>query len=160
MSLFVLDTDMLSLFQHGHAVVSQHVQSHPPSSLAIAILTVEEQLSGWYQMLRRTKKPDQLARVYQRLAKNVQSLAGWPILLFSEPAIARFEQLRRMKLRIRNMDLRIAAVVIENSAVLVSRNLRDFNRVPGIDHPGLVRVTPRPWWCKRRQRGTRASVGD
>jgi tRNA(fMet)-specific endonuclease VapC len=30
------------------------------------------------------------------------------------------------------MDLKIAAIVLANSAVLLSRNLRDFHKVPGL----------------------------
>ncbi len=35
-------------------------------------------------------------------------------------------------LNVRKMDLRIAAIVLEKGATLVSRNLRDFRRVPGL----------------------------
>ena len=37
-----------------------------------------------------------------------------------------------MKLNVRANDLRIAAIALENSAIVVSRNLRDFQRVPGL----------------------------
>ena len=50
----------------------------------------------------------------------------------SLPALARYEALRRMKLNVRKIDLRIAAIVLEIGATLVSRNLRDFRRVPGL----------------------------
>jgi len=132
MSLFVLDTDIVSLFQHNHPAVCAAVQSHPLSELAITVLTVEEQLSGWYNELRRAKKPPALAAVYRRMAQTVQFFAHMPILSFTEPAIHRYETLKRLKIKIGKTDLRIAAIVLEENAVLVTRNLSDFKKVPGI----------------------------
>jgi tRNA(fMet)-specific endonuclease VapC len=105
---------------------------HPRNALAITVMTVEEQLSGWYTLLRQTKQPAELARTYQRLATTVQFLARWPILPFPETAIARYEQLLRMKLNVAKMDLRIAAITLEHAGVLVTRNMRDFQRVPNL----------------------------
>ena len=51
MSLFILDTDHVSLLQHGHAKVTTAVEAHEPNEVTIAVLTVEEQLSGWYKEL-------------------------------------------------------------------------------------------------------------
>jgi tRNA(fMet)-specific endonuclease VapC len=131
-SLYVLDTDSLSLYQRGDPVVAQHVLAHPATDLAITVITVEEQLSGWYTLLRRSRTPDRVALAYQRLADAVPFLARFPILPFPESAILRFEQLLTLRLRIGAKDLRIAAITLENSAILVSRNLRDFRRVPGL----------------------------
>ena len=44
----------------------------------------------------------------------------------------RYGQLKVMKLGVRAMDLRIAAVALENKAVVVTRNVRDFQRVPNL----------------------------
>jgi tRNA(fMet)-specific endonuclease VapC len=55
MSLYVLDTDTLSLYRHGHAAVVQHTLTHPPEVLAITVITVEEQLSGWYELCAAPK---------------------------------------------------------------------------------------------------------
>jgi tRNA(fMet)-specific endonuclease VapC len=132
MSLCLLDTDMVSLYQHGHPRVCAAVASHPPSALAISVMTVEEQLSGWYSELRRAKKAPMLAAIYQRMATTVRFYATLPILSFTEPAIARYEDLKRLKIRIGKTDLRIAAIALEHGAVVVTRNARDFKQVRGL----------------------------
>ena len=132
MSLYVLDTDILSLHQRGDPVVDGHVHAHPPSELAITVISVEEQLSGWYTELRRVKQPSELADLYQRLTTTVRFLGRLQILTYHLQAIARYEHLKAAKLNVRKMDLRIAAIALENQAILVTRNTRDFQRVPGL----------------------------
>jgi tRNA(fMet)-specific endonuclease VapC len=132
MSLYVLDTDVLSLHQDGHPVVTRNVESHPPQEVALSVISVEEQLTGWYSRLRRTRKRDLLAQLYQRLATNVMALSGLPILSFTEPAILRYEKLQKLKLNVGKNDLRIAAITLENGGILVTRNQRDFQRVPNL----------------------------
>ncbi len=96
MNLFVLDTDTLVLFQEGHERVCQRILSHSIDELATTVITVEEQLSGWYTLLRRTKEAGQLARAYQRLADTVQILSHFQISpLWTGPS----EPLRRRRSR-------------------------------------------------------------
>ena len=75
MSLYVLDTDMMTLYQHGHPLVVQQVLAHPVAQLAITVISVEEELTGWYTKLRQVRKRDQVARVYQRLSEAVPFFA-------------------------------------------------------------------------------------
>lgn len=130
MSLYILDTDTLVLFQQGHEHVCRRVLSVPIDQLAVTVITVEEQVSGWYTLLRRVKTADDLARGYQRLADTVALLSRFRILSFTIPAIGRFEDLKRQKLNVKHMDLRIAAIALENAAILVTRNRRDFEAIP------------------------------
>jgi tRNA(fMet)-specific endonuclease VapC len=132
MIAFILDTDTLSLWQHGHAVIGQHIAAHSSDELAVTIITVQEQLDGWHARLSRAKDKKQLADLYQRLADTVKFLSQVKIYSFSEAAIDRYEDLRKQKLNIGKMDLRIAAIVLEASATLVTRNTSDFSRVPGL----------------------------
>jgi tRNA(fMet)-specific endonuclease VapC len=132
MSLYVLDTDMLTLVAEGHPAVSRRFLQERPEDVAITVLTVEEQLSGWYTELRRAKRPDRLARTYRRLADTVRFLSRLQILTYHESAMQRFEELRKQKIRIGRMDLRIAATVLEHGSVLVTRNSHDFKQVPGL----------------------------
>lgn len=63
MSLYVLDTNIMTLYQHGHPRVVQQVLAHAVAELAIAVISVEEELTGWYTKLRQVRKRDQLARI-------------------------------------------------------------------------------------------------
>jgi len=132
MNLYVLDTDIMTLLRHHHARVCQNVASHPATELAVTVLTIEEQLSGWYRLLRTAKQPPQVVRAYQELADAVQFFGGGGILSYSAPAIGCYDRLKALKLTVRKTDLRIAAVTLEHSAVLVTRNRRDFQRVPNL----------------------------
>lgn len=75
---------------------------------------------------------DRLAWAYRRLAQNVRFLSRLRILDFDEAAIARFEDTRRQKLRVGKTDLQIAAVALQNDATVVTANVSDFGRVPGL----------------------------
>jgi tRNA(fMet)-specific endonuclease VapC len=132
MTPFILDTDTLSLFQQDHPKVVQHCRVHPPADLAITVITVEEQIDGRYAAIRKARRPDDLALAYQRFAETVGSLAPWTILSFTIAAISRYQQLIALKLNVRRMDLQIAAIVLEDGGTLVTRNTRDFSRVPGL----------------------------
>jgi tRNA(fMet)-specific endonuclease VapC len=132
MSLYVLDTDVLSLFYHGHSAVVQHIRDRSPADLAISVVTVDEQISGWYTLTRQARGPEQVARAYAHLSETVIRLARWRILAYTESSIARVAELKALRLNVRVMDLRIAAIALENAAIVVTRNTRDFGRVPAL----------------------------
>jgi tRNA(fMet)-specific endonuclease VapC len=109
------------------------VDARPSAELAISVITVDEQVTGWYTLVRRARRPEEIARAYTHLGDAIVRLAKWRILPYTESAIARVVQLRALRLNVRLMDLRIAAIALENGAVVVTRNRRDFSRVPGLN---------------------------
>ncbi len=132
MSLHVVDTDTLSLYSRGHPRVTARLDARPLSEIAITVITVEEEVSGWYRLLRKVRLAEEQARVYQRLAESIPLLGRWRILPMTLASINRYEALKKLKLNVRKMDLRIAAIVLEQGSVLVTRNLRDFQRIPNL----------------------------
>lgn len=129
---YILDTDTLSLLSHGHPSVRRAVDAKQPSELAITVISVEEQLSGWYSLLRQARSTQDEADVYLRLTATVRILSGLQIVTYTVPAIERFGRLLAMKLNVGKKDLRIAAIALEEGAIVVTRNERDFRRVPGL----------------------------
>jgi tRNA(fMet)-specific endonuclease VapC len=97
MSLYALDTDTLSLYYEGKSVVRGHIDAHPTNELAITVLTVDEQLTGWYTLTRQALRPEQLARAYDHLAQTVVRLGRWRILPYTEQAVARVAQLKALR---------------------------------------------------------------
>jgi tRNA(fMet)-specific endonuclease VapC len=132
MSLFVLDTDSLTLLLRGHAEVSRQAGAHDPGGLALTIVTVEETLTGWYSQIGRAKKDDQLIRAYAALQQAVEFCARVQILPMDDAAMATFRGLRSAKRRMGTNDLRIAAIVLARGGVLVTRNVRDFRAISGL----------------------------
>ena len=88
MSLFVLDTDLLTLYYRGDPIVVRRVDARPPAELAISVMTVDEQLTGWYTLTRQARRPQEIARAYAHLGEAVVRLGRWRILPYPESAIA------------------------------------------------------------------------
>ena len=127
--MWALDTDSLTLWLRGHESVVQRVPLHPPDELAI---TIEEVLSGWYRLIRQAREDDKLVRAYHWLQQSVEFFREIRILPLDHSAILRYQQLRKNHRRIGTNDLRIAAIALENGAVLVSRNVADFRPINGL----------------------------
>ena len=130
MSLFVLDTDHLSLYQRGAEPLISKLLSHPPEELAITIVTVEEQLRGRLAQIRKATTAAHLNECYRWLGETVDQLARLPVLYFGDKATGLYETLLSQKVRIGTQDLRIAAIALAQNAVLLTRNSQDFSRVP------------------------------
>jgi tRNA(fMet)-specific endonuclease VapC len=131
-SLFILDTDHLSLYQRAAEPLLSKILSHPPDELAITIITVEEQLRGRLAQIRKATTGAQLNECYRWLGETVDQLARLPVIHFDAKAATVYEVLLLQKVRIGTQDLRIAAIILSQNAVLLTRNRQDFSRVPGL----------------------------
>jgi tRNA(fMet)-specific endonuclease VapC len=95
-------------------------------------VAVEEQCKGWLARLGRTRDIHQQITPYQRLAELLDFLAEWDVITLSAAAADRFAELRRQKVRVGSQDLKLAAIAMAEDTLLLSANLRDFQRVPGL----------------------------
>lgn len=95
---YLLDTDTISLLQEKHPNVVRRVTETPTEMLAITVITVEEQLSGWYTYLRQARSVRHQASAYENLAKVASFLGGHAIVTLSESAIVQVKQLGKLKL--------------------------------------------------------------
>jgi tRNA(fMet)-specific endonuclease VapC len=75
--------------------------------------------------------PEQVER-YGRLNQTLHRYCAGTVLDFDERAAEEFQRLRKTRIRIGTMDLKIAAIALSHNATLLSRNLKDFSKVPGL----------------------------
>ena len=132
MSLYVLDTDHLSLYRYGHDEVTARVEAIPADQLAVTIITIEEQLRAWYTQVRRARDAASLARAYQGLFEVAEISKIVRVLPFTPQAVDRYLELRTLLPRVGKLDLSIAAIVLAFEGILVTRNRRDFEQVPNL----------------------------
>lgn len=100
----------------------------------ISIVTVQERMGGMLARINQIKPNSvgELVLAYESLANFSDFLAGFTRLPFDKEAAALFLKLRKQGVRIGTMDLRIACIVMEHDAVLLTRNHTDFEKVPGL----------------------------
>ena len=82
--------------------------------------------------INRTKDVFQQMMAYERLNTRTQFLSKWLLLPWSANAANIFVDLRKQGIRIGTADLKIASITLVNDATLLSRNLRDFSKVPNL----------------------------
>ncbi|BAY90035.1 MULTISPECIES: type II toxin-antitoxin system VapC family toxin [unclassified Tolypothrix] len=131
MSLWILDTDSVSLFQRGNLEIARHLNSVDASEIAITIITVEEQIRGRFQVIRRANAND-LVSAYEKLQITFDSLKSFNVLKFTAEAQELYTNLILQKIKVGRQDLRIAAIALSVNGILVTRNHRDFSQVPNL----------------------------
>ena len=132
MSQFILDTDHISLFQRGNPLIRQRIAALPPEQIFVTIISFEEQVRGWLAQIKRAKDEFVVARRYRWLRESLDFFSIMRVLDFDETAAEQFGQLRQLRLRVGTQDLRIAAIALTTYSIVITRNARDFSRVPGL----------------------------
>lgn len=132
MKHFLVDTDIFSLFLAHDPTVVGHVAAHSFDHLSVAVITVQEVWNGWAAAIARAKTAADTALGYARLTGTLNELRYWSVAALSVGAIVRYEALLKQKLNVGGNDLRIASIALETVATVVTRNQRDFARIPGV----------------------------
>lgn len=130
--VYILDSTTVTHLQHAHPRVLDKLRACAAASAVVGAttVTVEESVGGWLARLRRARTREDEASTAEALADAVTILSRLQIYPTTEPALARFDTLVRLKLNVGRSDLKIAAVALEIGATVVTDNLRDSGRVP------------------------------
>ena len=131
--MYILDTDHMSLIQKRIGADAERLRFRLAGVQRLTtIITYEEQMRGWLFWIAQARTLIQQIERYAMLKRMAESYAEVSLIDFEHIAAHEFERLQKRRIRIGTMDLKIAAIALSQNATLLSRNLKDFTKVPDL----------------------------
>lgn len=134
--MILLDTDHISFLQRPEsregAILQSRMAATRDLDFAVTVISVFEQLKGWLNLIGRYKDLQSQVVYFARLEQFIRFFEDFEIVHPNDVAVSHFERLRHEGVRIGASDLKIASIAISRDALLLTRNTRDFERVPGL----------------------------
>jgi tRNA(fMet)-specific endonuclease VapC len=134
--MVILDTDLITLLawsDHPMAeALASRLKAVPAAELATTIISYEEQTRGWLGAIKNAKEVKERVEKYRRLRRGLEFFCLIHVLEFDERAAIEFQHLKKSKVRVGTMDLKIGSIALAHQATVLTRNLRDYQLIPGL----------------------------
>ncbi len=133
--MYLLDTDHLSVLERGgegSERLRRRLHGIAQDEVAATIVSYEEQTRGWLSYIAKARSLEAQVVAYGYLQRHLQVFCAVPLLAFDLASAMQVEQLRKQHIRIGTMDLKIAGIALARNATLLSRNIADFQKIPGL----------------------------
>lgn len=133
---YLLDTDHISFLQRRSGQeftrLIIRMEQHSQVDFALSIVSFHEQVLGAHNFINRARINIDVMRGYTLLLEILQGFSSAPVLPYEAEAVAIFDELRRQKVRVSTMNLRISAIALSHNLIVLTRNVSDFSKVPGL----------------------------
>lgn len=133
---FLLDTDHITFLQQQSgsefATLCNRMARHSPADFAYSLVSFHEQVLGVHGYINRARTTADVAHGYSMLGRLHRDFASVVVLPFDAAADRTFDGLIARRVRVGTMDLRIASIALSRGLTVLTRNLGDFRRVPGL----------------------------
>ena len=129
----VFDTDILSLVFRGNSAYQSRFNAVIAAERYVSVVNCEEVYRGRLNAIRQAdarRNLPEFITAYEESRITIGQLGRLQVLPYNQLSHDLFTKWRAAKVRIGTQDLRIAALCVAHDAMLVSRNRRDFDKVP------------------------------
>lgn len=132
--MFFLDTDTLTRAHGGNRQIASRIQQAGEDNVATTVITVIEILRGRHEFLLKAADGAELLRAQQLLDFSEGMLRDNEIAPIDPQVASEFDRLRSVKKlkAIGRRDLLIGCIALAHRAPLVTRNVKDFEQIPGL----------------------------
>lgn len=126
----LIDSSVLIEAERGRLDLAAHVENHTDDEFFVSVVTASELLHG----VHRANDPAVRARRSAFVEAVLERLPLLPVDLTTARAHARiWAQLARSGTTIGQNDIWLAASCVAHGLTMVTSNVADFERVPGLD---------------------------
>ncbi len=131
----LLDTDHMTVLQRGGtdaAILIGRLRAIAPDDYGTTIINYEEQTRGRLGQIHGAKDDKSEVYFYSQLNDTFRFYTNLAIWQYTAQAALQYVSLRKQGIRIGTKDLKIAAIALVNGATVLTRNSKDFGKVPGL----------------------------
>jgi len=131
MSLWILDTNHVTYLENSHPNILKHLETMNPAHIAITAITAEEKIRGWLKEMNPSS--DRCVWAYKGFKDTLAYLKGINVLDFDANAYQVYLNLKKqLTYKVGTKDLQIAAIALSVNGIVVTRNYKDFCKVPNL----------------------------
>ncbi|MGH2559725.1 MAG: type II toxin-antitoxin system VapC family toxin [Thermomicrobiales bacterium] len=127
MSLYLVDTNWVIDALHAEPVAVQTLADLTDDGLAISLITYAELYEGAYYA-----RDPQTALAGMRTFLRKKEILPLTAAIAERFAVVCGELSRHLRRQIGDLDLLIAATAIEHNLTVLTRNVKDFQHIPGL----------------------------
>ena len=131
MNIYVFDTDHLSLYGRANPCLIAKLRESE-IRLTTTVINVEEQLRGRLAQVSEIKDGENQSTAYQLLTDTILMLSEFDVLQYDAKAREIYQLLKTQRIRVGTQDMRIASIVIAYNGILLTRNRKDFEKIPNL----------------------------
>ena len=133
--MIAFDTDVLTEILLGNAAFVKRASAIPLAEQSLPPIVIEEIMRGRLNIIRQAeagRDSISISNAYQFFEDTFRDFRRVHVLSYTSQAETLYQEWRGQGIRTATHDLRIAALCVTHSAKLISRNRRDFEKVPGL----------------------------
>ncbi len=124
--MYILDTNTLIYYFKGQGQVAQNIVNTSPQEIIISTIVIFELQVG----IAKSNSPSKRIQQLQQLLSQVHQVDFDREMAMSAATIR--AQLEQQGTPIGPMDILIAGTAVALQAILVTHNVREFSRIPGL----------------------------
>ena len=133
--MYILDTNYLTVIDRGGIEAQkllERLRAAKSDQFVTTIINYEEQTKGCLSRIAKAKTEKRQVAAYN-LFKQLAAYCNTPILDCDQKAAQEFNRLRKLyATKIGTMDLKIAAIALIHNAVVLTKNVRDFDPIENL----------------------------